>query len=71
VYKSLCQIVGDAGEIPTGISFSPEYYDLPLDEIERLIRIGSIVQIDPDPVDAEECAVKSGDRTKSSRKRGK
>ncbi len=74
MYKAVTHIVTDAGEIPTGTSFVPEDYQLPLDEVERLVSIGSVSKAEPDPVDDvedEESAVAANDRTKSSRKRTK
>ncbi len=71
MYKALNHIITDAGEIPTGISFTPEDYELPLDEVERLVSIGSVSKAEPDPVDMDDSAVEANDRTKPTRKRTK
>jgi hypothetical protein len=71
MYKAVTQIVTDAGEIPTGVTFVPEDYDLPLDEVERLMRVGAVTELEVDPVDADDSAVETKDRTRQSRKRTK
>ncbi len=71
MYKAVTHIVTDAGEIPTDTSFVPEDYQLPLDEVERLISIGSVLPLEADPVDMDESAVAANDRTKPTRKRTK
>ena len=68
MYKSQNRIIADAGEIPDGVSFVPEDYDLPADEVNRLFKIGAIVQLEPDPVDAEEGVIETGSSEKPSRK---
>ncbi len=74
MYKAEQHLITDGGEIPTGTLFVPEDFDLDVEEVERMVSIGSVSKAEPDPVDGvedEESAVESDDRTKPSRKRTK